>query len=170
MAKKIFKGAVLAAVVTAMGMSATAHAASETAIAKARILREIQLNNTSDLEFATIISGATADTVVVSTAGAVTCGTNLVCTGTTTAAGFEIQGTNNAVVLISGDNSVTLTETVGGVDTMTASLTRSTGSVTLTAGPGSVGGTFSVGGTLSVAANQASGSYEGTFNVTANYQ
>lgn len=171
MAKKILKGAVLSAVVVAMGMSASAaNAASETALAKARILREIQLDNTSDLEFATIISGATADTVVVSTAGTRTCGGTLTCTGTTTSANFDIQGTNNAVVLVGGDSSVTLTETVGGTATMTASLVYSTGSVTLTQGPGTVGGSFKVGGTLSVGANQLSGAYEGTFNVTANYQ
>ncbi|MEY4269488.1 MAG: hypothetical protein RLZZ58_704 [Pseudomonadota bacterium] len=171
MAKKILKGAVLGAVVAALGLSATtANAAQETATAKARILAEIQLTNTSDLEFATIISGAQAGSVVVSTAGAVTCGTTLVCTGTTTAADFDIQGTDGAVVLISGDTTVTLTETVGGTATMDAALNYSTASVTLNAGPASVGGSFSVGGTLDVDANQESGAYEGTFNVTANYQ
>ena len=35
---------------------------------------------------------------------------------------------------------------------------------------GATGGSFQIGGTLSVGANQASGDYSGTFNVTANYQ
>lgn len=169
MGKMILKRAVLGAAVAAVALSAgTAHAASATGQAKARILRQITLTNTSDLQFATIISGATASSVAVSTAGAATCGPNLVCTGTTTAANFDIQGTNNAVVLVGGDASVTLNGSLGG--TMNATLDYSTNSLTLTAGPGTVGGSFQVGGTLSVGANQNSGDYTGTFNVTADYQ
>jgi Mat/Ecp fimbriae major subunit len=169
MGKMILKRAVLGAAVAAVALSAgTAHAASATGEAKARILRQLTLTNTSDLQFATIISGATASTVAVSTAGAATCGPNLVCTGTTTAANFDLQGSNNAVVLVGGDASVTLNGSLGG--TMTATLDYSTNSVTLTQGPGTVGGSFQVGGTLSVGANQTSGDYTGTFNVTADYQ
>ena len=169
MGKMILKRAVLGAAVAAVALSAgTAHAASATGQAKARILRQITLTNTSDLQFATIISGATASSVAVSTAGAASCGPNLVCTGTTTAANFDIQGTNNAVVLVGGDASVTLNGSLGG--TMNATLDYSTNSLTLTAGPGTVGGSFQVGGTLSVGANQNSGDYTGTFNVTADYQ
>ena len=146
----------------------TAHAASATGTAKAKILRQITLTNTSDLEFATIISGAAASTIAVSPAGAATCGANLTCTGTPTSAGFDIQGTNNAVVLVGGDNAVTLTGSLGG--TMSAALSYSATSVTLAAGPGTVGGSFRVGGVLSVGANQTAGDYTGTFTVTANYQ
>lgn len=170
MGKTIFKRAIIGAAVAAVAMSAgTAHAATATGQAKAKILRQITLTNTSDLQFATVISGATASTVTVSTAGAVTCGASLTCTGTTTAANFDIQGTNNAVVLYGGDASVSLTGDLGG--SMTAALSYSgTGSVTLTAGPGTTGGSFQVGGVLSVGSNQTSGNYTGTFNVTANYQ
>ncbi len=169
MSKMILKGAILGAAVAAASLTATAaHAASATGQAKARILRQITLTNTSDLQFATIISGASASSVAVSTTGAATCGANLTCTGTTTSANFDIQGTNGAVVLVGGDASVTLTGALGG--TMSAALDYSANSVTLTAGPGTVGGSFKVGGTLSVGANQTSGNYTGTFNVTANYQ
>ena len=169
MGKMILKRAILGAAVAAVALSAgTAHAASATGQAKARILRQITLTNTSDLQFATIISGATASTVAVSTAGAATCGPTLVCTGTTTAANFDIQGTNNAVVLVGGDASVTLSGPLGG--TMGATLVYSTNSLTLTNGPGTVGGNFQVGGTLNVGSNQTPGDYTGTFNVTADYQ
>lgn len=169
MGKTFMKRALLGAAAAAVAMTAgTAHAASATGTARAKILRQLTLTNTADLQFATIISGATASTVVVSTAGAATCGAGLTCTGTTTAANFDIQGTNNAVVLVGGDANVTLNGSLGG--TMAASLDYSTNSVTLTAGPGSVGGSFTVGGTLNVGANQTEGDYTGTFNVTANYQ
>lgn len=159
------KRALLGAAIAALSMNASAaQAASATGTAKAKILRQITLTNTSDLQYATIISGATASTVAVSTAGARTCGANLTCTGTSTAANFNIAGTDGAVVLVGGDANVTLNGSLGG--TMTSSLTYSTASVTL----GTTGGSFQVGGTLSVGANQASGDYSGTFNVTANYQ
>ena len=159
------KRALVGAAIAALAMNASAaQAATATGTAKAKILRQIQLTNTSDLQFATIISGATASTVSVSTAGGVSCGAGLTCTGTTTAANFNIQGTNGAVVLVGGDSSVTLNGSISG--TMTAALTYSAPNVTL----GATGGAFQVGGTLSVGANQASGDYTGTFNVTADYQ
>jgi len=169
MRKSGMKRALLGAAIAALAMNAqAAQAASATGTATAKILRQITLTKTSDLQYATIISGATASTVTVSPAGAPNCGAGLTCTGTTTAANFDIQGTNNAVVLVGGDSSVTLNGSLGG--SMTSTLTYSAASVTLTNGPGTTGGSFQVGGTLSVGANQASGDYSGTFNVTANYQ
>ncbi|KTE45707.1 MULTISPECIES: DUF4402 domain-containing protein [unclassified Sphingopyxis] len=159
------KRALLGAAIAALAMNASAaHAASATGTAKAKILRQITLTNTSDLQYATVISGATASTVAVSTSGAATCGTGLTCTGTTTAANFNIAGTSGAVVVVGGDSSVTLNGSLGG--TMSSSLTYSASTVTL----GATGGSFQVGGTLSVGANQTAGDYSGTFNVTANYQ
>ena len=159
------KRALMGAAIAALAMNASAaQAASTTGTAKAKILRQITLTNTSDLQYATIISGATASTVAVSTAGARTCGANLTCTGTSTAANFNVAGTDGAVVLVGGDSSVTLNGSLGG--TMTSTLTYSSANITLSP----TGGSFQVGGTLSVGANQASGDYSGTFNVTANYQ
>ena len=159
------KRALLGAAIAALAMNASAaHAASASGTATAKILRQITLAKTSDLQYATIISGAAASTVGVSTAGAVSCGANLTCTGTTTAANFNVQGTNGAVVLVGGDSSVTLNGSLGG--TMSSTLTYSSPNITLSP----TGGSFQVGGTLSVGANQASGDYSGTFNVTANYQ
>ena len=159
------KRALLGAAIAALAMNASAaHAASATGTAKAKILRQITLTNTSDLQYATIISGATAATVAVSTAGARTCGTGLTCTGTATSANFNVAGTDGAVVLVSGDSSVTLNGSLGG--TMASTLTYSAANITL----GATGGSFQVGGTLSVGANQAAGDYTGTFNVTADYQ
>ncbi|MCU0728820.1 MAG: DUF4402 domain-containing protein [Sphingopyxis sp.] len=160
--------AVAGAAVAAVGLSTTAaYAAPVTtsATARAQILRQITVTNTSDLDFGTIVAGAAASTVVVSTAGARTCGVGLTCTGTTTAANFNIVGTNNAVVSVGGSNSVSLTNGSGG--TMTAALVRSApASLTLSAtGTGSV----TVGGTLALGASQADGAYTGTFNVTVDY-
>lgn len=159
------KRALLGAAIAVFAMNASAaHAATATGTATAKILRQITLTNTSDLQFATIISGATASTVSVSTSGAVSCGAGLTCTGTTTAANFDVEGTNGAVVVVGGDASVTLNGSLGG--TMTSTLSYSDATITL----GATGGSFQVGGTLNVGASQTAGDYSGTFNVTANYQ
>ena len=159
------KRALLGAAIAAFAFNASAaHAATATGTATAKILRQITLTNTSDLQFATIISGATASTVSVSTAGAVSCGAGLTCTGTTTAANFDVEGTEGAVVVVGGDANVTLNGSLGG--TMSSSLTYSDTTITL----GASGGSFQVGGTLNVGAIQTAGDYSGTFNVTANYQ
>lgn len=166
---KLMNRVVAGAMVATLGLSATlAHAAPVTAsaTARARILKQITVTNTSDLDFGTIVAGASASTVAVSAGAVRTCGAGLTCTGTVTAANFDISGTNNAVVTITGDNSVTLANGTGG--TMSASLTRSASSLTLT--NSAIGGSFQVGGTLSLAANQADGAYAGTFNVTVDYQ
>ena len=159
------KRALLGAAIAVFAMNASAaHAATATGTATAKILRQITLTNTSDLQFATIISGATASTVSVSTSGAVSCGAGLTCTGTTTAANFDVEGTEGAVVVVGGDASVTLNGSLGG--TMTSTLSYSDATITL----GATGGSFQVGGTLNVGASQTAGDYSGTFNVTANYQ
>ena len=159
------KRALLGAAIAVFAMNApAAHAATATGTATAKILRQITLTNTSDLQFATIISGATASTVSVSTSGAVSCGAGLTCTGTTTAANFDVEGTEGAVVVVGGDASVTLNGSLGG--TMTSTLSYSDATITL----GATGGSFQVGGTLNVGASQTAGDYSGTFDVTANYQ
>ncbi len=159
------KRALLGAAIAVFAMNASAaHAATATGTATAKILRQITLTNTSDLQFATIISGATASTVSVSTSGAVSCGAGLTCTGTTTAANFDVEGTEGAVVVVGGDASVTLNGSLG--DTMTSTLSYSDATITL----GATGGSFQVGGTLNVGASQTAGDYSGTFDVTANYQ
>src|SRR3546814_11526694 len=97
------KRALLGAAIAALAMNApAAHAATATGTATAKILRQITLTKTSDLQYATIISGATASTVAVSTAGGVTCGVGLTCTGTAAAGSFDVAGTSGAVVLVGG--------------------------------------------------------------------
>lgn len=167
---KFMQRAVAGALVATLGLSATmAHAAPATAsaTAKARVLKQITVTNTSDLDFGTIVAGTAASTVAVTTGGTRTCGSGLTCTGTVSSANFDVSGSNNAVVTITGDNSVSLSNGTGG--TMSASLTRSATTLTL-ANSGPVGGSFQVGGTLSLDANQADGAYTGTFNVTVDYQ
>ena len=87
-----FMKAALAGTVFAAAFASTgAQAATATATAKAQILQQITVAKTSDLDYATIVTGAAASTVIVTPAGVRTCGAGLVCTGTATAAGFSVD-------------------------------------------------------------------------------
>ena len=159
--KAVFAAAAIAALFGAQG----ANAATATATAKAKILKQITVTKSSDLDFGTIVTGATASTVAVSAAGVATCGSGLTCTGTTTAAGFGVTGTTGEVVTISAAGPVSLTS---GANTMSATLVASSATKTLTGV--ATTDAFTVGGTLAVGANQADGVYSGNFTVTVNYQ
>lgn len=164
MINKMHKAVVAAALVSAMGLTSTAaFAATADGTARARILRQVTVTNTADLQYGTIVTGAAASTVAVNTAGARTCGAGLTCSGATTAAGFSIGGTTGQVVTISVPGTVSLTS---GANSMSSTLVASAATQTLVANAGS----FTVGGTLSVGANQADGDYAGTFTATVNYQ
>lgn len=153
------------AVVAATGLGASAaQAATASATVNARILRQITVTKTADLDFATIVSSPTASTVIVAPITSTrVCGPTLVCTGTTTAAHFTIDGTIGQIATVSMPANVTLTS---GANSMSASLLSSaTAPITLT-----LTNSFSVGGTLSVGSSQPDGTYTGTFTATVDYQ
>ncbi len=162
---KFMKAALASSVLVASVMGANAaNAATASADAKANILQQVTVTSDgSDLDFGTIVSGAAAGTVLVNAAGAATCSASIVCSGATSAAGFNVSGTESATVGVSTDASVTLTN--ANSDTMSASLTPNVTSIVLDGTDA-----FVVGGTLSVAANQADGAYVGNFDVTVSYQ
>jgi hypothetical protein len=168
MSNTLFKAAsiVVAAAAAFSTVAAEAAPANASATARARVLKQITVVNTSDLDFGTIVAGTAASTVAVSAGGVRTCGAGLTCTGAVSSANFNVTGTSAAVVTVTGDNTVSLANGTGG--TMTAALTRSASTLTLTSG--AINGTFQVAGTLNLAANQADGAYTGTFNVSVNYQ
>lgn len=156
------KAALVGAALLAGFGATSAQAATASATARAQILRQVTLTKTADLDFATIVTAATASTVQVSPAGVRTCGAGLTCTGTVTAAAFGIVGTTGQTVTLAAAGPVTLTS---GANTMTATLATSAATRVLTGTD-----SFTVGGTLSVGANQADGVYTGSFNVTVDYQ
>ena len=162
MTKTMIRALALAGVAT-LGFSASAaSAATATATARATILRQITVTKVSDLDYATIVTAASPSTVIVTPAGARTCGTGLVCSGTATAASFTVVGTVGQIATISVPATVTLTS---GANSMSSTLVPSAATLTLAAA-----NSFSVGGTLSVGANQVDGVYSTTFVATVDYQ
>jgi len=157
---------VAAGSVLALGLvSGAAQAATADGTARATILQQVTVTNTSDLQFGTVAIGTGGGAVTVATGGGRTCATTLVCSGATTSAGFSVSGATGMNVGISVPGSVTLTETGGA--TMSATLASSATSLTLL---GTAADAFRVGGTLNVGGTQAAGAYAGTFTVTVNYQ
>ncbi len=141
--------AVAAGSVLAIGLaSGAANAATADGTARATILQQVTVTNTSDLQFGTVAIGTGGGAVTVATGGGRTCAATLVCSGATTSAGFSVSGATGMNVAISVPGSVTLTETGGG--TMAATLASSATSLTL--------------------AGTAADAYAGTFTVTVNYQ
>lgn len=150
--------------VIALGLSASAaNAATASANATAEILSQVSVTKTADLAFGTVAIGTSGGTVAVSTAGARSCGSGLVCSGTTAAAGFTVSGAVGQTVGVTVPATVTLND--GGSNNMTATLTSSASSIVLDGTDA-----FTVGGTLTVGGTQAAGTYAGSFTVTVNYQ
>ena len=162
--KTIIK-ALTAAGVLAVALGGTAaYAATASATAKAKILKQVTVTKTADLDFGTVVTGTAPGTVIISSAGARTCGTGLVCSGSTAAAAFGIVGTTGQTVTISTPLTVSLTS---GLNSMSAGLLSSAATRTLS---GTAADQVTVGGTLSVGANPADGDYTGSFAVTVDYQ
>lgn len=170
----------LAATVAALALTAApaqaASLVSATPVAKAKvkILKGLTLVSNSDLDFGTVVlSGAGAwagDTVSVDLAGAQTCTANLTCSGTTSAATYNVTGSNNAVVQITIPASVTITNAA--LDTLSVATAHGLGAGSTITMPnsGNSGVDFEVGGSITLASTTPDGDYEGDMNVTADYQ
>jgi len=167
----------LAATVAALALTAApaqaASLVSATPVAKAKvkILKGLTLTSSSDLDFGTVVlSGAGAwagDTVSVDLAGAQTCTANLTCSGTTSAAAYNVTGSNNAVVVVTVPASVTITN---GTDNLTVTTTKSIGATVTMPNSGNTGIDFEVGGSITLASTTVDGFYQGDIDVTADYQ
>ncbi len=131
------------------------------------LLAPISISSTANLNFGTMVPTGTDGTVTVTPAGVRTSVNVDLFGGTPAAASFDVTGDPGANYSITLPSSATLTS---GGDTMTVGpappFTDDAGAT-----PTLVGGsdTFNVGATLNVGANQAAGTYSGTFDVTVNY-
>lgn len=106
-------------------------------------------------------------TAILSPSGALTTtGYAIAISGTVCAGEFEVQGPDNAEVIITLPSSVTISK---GSSTVTLSNFTSSPSGTATLNRrGRL--TITVGATLSLPANQAAGEYEGTFPIYVDLQ
>jgi hypothetical protein len=167
----ISAGAIAALALTSAPAAATPVSAS--ANAKAKIYRPLTITKNTDLDFATIVLSGTApytDTVTVSQAGGITCGADVTCSGTTSAANFTLKGTSNSTAAISlAASSITLTGTNNSANTLTLNL-NAPATVALGAAGPTTGASFGVGGSISVKDTTPDDLYTGSLTVNADYQ
>lgn len=138
---------------------------------EAIILKPLTLLNTDDLDFGVLFPSATAGTATLDAVTGVVTTTGGVLAGPqpTSPAAFIGAGTRQRPVILRVPTSpITLTR-VGGTETMTVSNFTLDGPQVRHITPFEAF-EFQVGGRLSVGANQAGGTYVGTFDVTAQYQ
>lgn len=184
-------GTVGTAMVVAMGMSSAAMAAaSANSTATVEILKPIQLENISGLNFGAVAVNA-AGTVVLSTDNVTTCNGGLVCTGTTSVSEFRVfNGTAGKSVTITMPANLDLVSTAAVVPgsptasekveltnftTDAATRTVTNGGTTATvrevtlSNNAAAEANFKLGGTLTFDGSETAGVYNGNFTVTVEY-
>jgi hypothetical protein len=174
----LFAVIVMMAGLTTSLMAQTSATVTGTA-AGAKLIVPMTLTQTSPLHFGTInlLVGAGGTVVLPSNSTTRTFTGGVVASTVApvaTNAAYNVTGTKNVTYALTLPATITVTETVGGVATMTISglLARFNG-----AGADAIVSTlsatgtdnFTLGGTLTVAAAQVAGIYAGAFNVTVDY-
>lgn len=152
--------------------------ATKNTAAGAVIITPISITETSALHFGVMaVLAGTPGTAVLSTQGVRTAtgGVNLSAqTPAATNAAYDVTGQASTTYAITLPATITVTETVGGLETMTIdNLLARTASAAADGLTGTLDGggadDFTVGGTLNVPAAQLAGTYAGTFDVTVAY-
>ena len=163
MVRRLFR---IAACLAALSAAAPASAATVTAAVTVNINKPLLLSRINDLSFGTITinNGIGTSIVRISQAGVVTCPVGATCTGSTSAAGFNAQGSNKQTVLI----TVLPTTLSNGSDSIPF-VPDAPASLYLP-NSGAPGEDFHVGGAVTIGTTNFGGTYTGTVTVTADYQ
>lgn len=165
----IFAGAVSALALTA----APAQAATPTqqATATARIVQPLTLAWVQDLDLGTIVLSGTApytDTIGITQAGVFSCGADVTCSGTTQTARYSATGTRDQTLTVTVSPTIALVNQTQASPNLTLTVDApAAGSVVL---DNTGNTTFDLGGSISVSDTTVDGVYQGTFDVSADYQ
>jgi hypothetical protein len=153
-----------------MLVAPAAMAASSTSNATANVITAISINKTIDLDFGALAPSTTGGSVLINATSGVRTSSGGVTLSSIDAgnrASFNVAGDSSATYAITlPATNVTLTRS-GGTETMSVTnfASNPSGTGQLTAGQQ----VLYVGATLNVGANQAAGSYIGTFDVSVDY-
>ncbi|MFL6765191.1 MAG: DUF4402 domain-containing protein [Sphingomicrobium sp.] len=148
----------------------SAHAATVIAAATANGVKPLEITKLQNLDLGSVTLGPgtwSNARVSLSQAGVLSCANaNTVCSGATTVAQYNVQGSKQQTVYISCPN-VTLVNQSASTQTLTLT-TDAPASLQLT-NSGFPGSNFSIGGSVVINSTTAAGTYVGTFNVTVDY-
>lgn len=168
--KKVILGS--AALASAGSVALPARAATTGVPIQAIVLAPVQITQTRVLNFGSVTE-AGAGTASVDNLDAITVGGGVTSIGgTIQAGGYTLKAGVGVNVTVTAPAKATITETVGGVATMTVNAFTFDGA----AGPlthlmvAATDAGLRLGGTLNVGAGQLAGTYTGTVVLTANYQ
>ena len=154
----------------AFGMGMPAAAATQSASVTANAVKPLVISKLQDLDFGSVTLGPgtwSNASVSLSQSGAFSCtSANVVCSGVTSVAQYNVQGSNKQTVRISAPN-VTLVNQSDPTKTLTL-VTDAPATILLTSS-GIPGTNFSIGGSVTLSSTTAAGTYSGTFNVTVDY-
>ena len=169
---KFARFAALAAAVTLVATPALAVPVGATPKAKAsaKIVKPLTLARVGDLNFGTIVVGtlAAAQTVTVSQAGVLGgCTGALTCSGTVSAADYNVTGTKAMTINVTSVAS-DLRNTTSGNNELLRFTPNAPATHTL-ANSGSPGSNFNVGGAITIAPATVDGLYVGDIEVTVDY-
>ena len=172
MRQRALRGFIAATIIVgAVTATAPAYAAGGVATVQASVVKPLILTWLQNLDLGSITLGPgtwSNATLGISRTGVFSCtNANLICTGATQVASYNVSGTNNRTVLISAPN-VTLVNQGDPTQSLTL-VVDNPGSVLLT-NSGPPGTNFSIGGSVTLSSTTASGTYSGNFNVTVDYQ
>jgi hypothetical protein len=149
--------------------AASAAPATKTANGTVTLLGPLTVLKRGDLNFGTLAVTTGGTAVIDPLSGARTATGGVIPAGTGFhPATFTGTGNRNSVVNIRLPNKATTVTRVGGTETMTVSNWTLDGKSNRKVPPSQTFD-FAVGGTLTVGANQAQGTYVGTFDVTIQY-
>ena len=147
-----------------------AGAVTQTAQVNGTVVKPLELVRMQDLDLGSVslTPGSWSATIGISQAGVLSCANpNMICSGATQVAKYQVSGTNKMMVLIHAPN-VTMVNQSDPSKTLT--LVPDFPSQVALPNSGNPGVIFSIGGTITLSGSTAGGDYQGTFNVTAEYQ
>lgn len=157
-----------ATTVFGVGVTGSAIAATATSNADATIIQAISISNTAGLDFGSVVAdSASAGTVTMSAAGTRSC-TTVTCVAQDAgqASGFDVSGEASYTYTITLPASTSLSDGAGNSMTVDTFTDSKSGAGTL---DGTGADSFTVGADLSVGMGQVAGTYNGTFDVTVEY-
>lgn len=154
----------------ALALAGPAGGATQSASVTANAVKPLVISKLQDLDFGSVTLGPgtwSNATVSLSQSGVFTCtSANVVCSGVTSVAQYNVQGSNKQTVRISAPN-VTLVNQ--GDSTKTLTLVTDAPSTLVLTSSGIPGSDFSIGGSVTLSSTTAAGTYVGNFNVTVDY-
>jgi hypothetical protein len=170
MSKLLANVVVGAGVVAAFSLATPAGAATATAQVNASVIKPLGLTSTRDMTFGSLLLGTgtwTNESVTIDQNGALTCPSDVACSGTPTSALFKVSGSNNMSVTISAPD-VTMVNAANSSQTIVMHPNAPASVAVNNSGPN--GATFGVGGSMTLSSTTPDGNYSGTLTVTVNYQ